>query len=84
MSREKAALRCNLEVTCVWNAFSVRILRQQPSRPEMVLTQGEMGNDTSKDEGCQEGERQDEGVEEPVVALPDTVAHPGAVVIKPL
>lgn len=49
-----------------------------------VLTQSEVGDDTSKDEGCQEGEGEDEGVEVAIVALPHTVAYPGAVVIKPL
>lgn len=48
------------------------------------LTQSEVGDNTGEDEGCQEGEGEDEGVEVAVVALPHAVAHPGAVVIKPL
>ena len=43
-----------------------------------------MGGNAAEDEGRQEGERHDEGVEEAVVALADAVAHPGAVVVKPL
>lgn len=50
----------------------------------MVLTQSEVGDDASKDEGCQEGEGEDEGIEVAIVALPHAVAHPGAVMIKPL
>lgn len=49
-----------------------------------ALTQSEVGDDTSEDEGRQEGEGEDEGVEVAIVALPHTVAYPGAVVIKPL
>lgn len=43
-----------------------------------------MGDNACEDEGRQEGEGEDEGVEVAVVALPHAVAHPGAVVIKPL
>lgn len=50
----------------------------------MLLTQDKMGDDAGKDEGSQEGEREDEGIEVAVVTLPHTVAHPGAVVVKPL
>lgn len=49
-----------------------------------VLTQSEVGDNACEDEGRQEGEGEDEGVEVAVVALPHAVAHPGAVVIKPL
>lgn len=49
-----------------------------------VLTQSEVGDDTGEDEGCQEGQGEDEGIEVAIVALPHAVAHPGAVVIKPL
>lgn len=49
-----------------------------------LLTQSEVGDDASEDEGCQEGEGEDEGIEVAIVALPHAVAHPGAVVIKPL
>lgn len=50
----------------------------------VVLTQGEVGDDTSEDEGCQEGEGEDEGIEVAIVALPHAVAHPGAVMVKAL
>ena len=39
---------------------------------------------TAEDEGRQEGERHDEGVEETVVPFPHTVPHPGAVMVEPL
>lgn len=38
----------------------------------------------AKDERRQEGEGHDEGVEETVVAFPNTVPHPGAVMVEPL
>ena len=43
-----------------------------------------MGGHAAEDEGRQERERHDEGVEEAVVALADAVAHPGAVVVEAL
>ena len=42
-----------------------------------------MGDDASKNEGCQEREREDEGIEESIVPLPHTVANPRTVMIKP-
>jgi hypothetical protein len=43
-----------------------------------------MCDDKGEDEDCEEGEGEDEHVEETVVPLPNTVPHPGTVVVKTL
>ena len=43
-----------------------------------------MCGDAAKDEDCQEGQRDDEGVEETIVPLPNTVPHPGTMVVESL
>lgn len=56
-----------------------------PPPPLVVppLTQSQVGDHAGEDEGCQEGEGEDERIKEAVVPSPDTVAHPGAVMVKP-
>lgn len=50
----------------------------------MSLTQDDVCNNEGEDEDGEEGEGQDEEVEETVVPLPNTVPHPGTVVVKTL
>lgn len=49
-----------------------------------TLTQGQVRGHTAEDEGRQEGQRDDEGVEETVVPPANTVSHPGTVMVKAL
>lgn len=49
-----------------------------------TLTQGDVCDDTTKYERCQKGQRDDEAIEEAVIALSNTVPHPWAVVIESL
>lgn len=43
-----------------------------------------MRGHTAEDEGGEEGQRDDEHVEEAIVAFSHAVSYPGAVVVKPL
>lgn len=48
------------------------------------LTQSNVCYDATKYERCQKRQGDDETVEKAVIALPHTVSHPWAVMIKPL
>lgn len=50
----------------------------------VVHTQGQVRGHAAEDEGSEEGQRDDEHVEEAVVALPHAVSYPGAMVVKAL
>lgn len=49
-----------------------------------IHTQSQVRGHTAEDEGGVKGQRDDEHVEEAIVALSHTVSYPGAMVIKPL
>lgn len=53
-------------------------------RKMRILTQSNVRDDTAKYERCQERQWDDEAVEEAVIALANTVAHPWTVVVKSL
>lgn len=52
--------------------------------PHGLLTENDVCDDEGEDEDGEEGERQDEHVEEPVVPPSHAVAHPGTVVVETL
>lgn len=58
-------------------------VRPPPPLLSPPLTQSQVGDHAGEDEGRQEGEGQDKRIKEAVVPSPDTVAHPGAVMVKP-
>lgn len=49
-----------------------------------LRTQSQVGGHTAEDEGGEKGKRDDEHVEEAVVALSHAISHPGAMMVKPL
>lgn len=68
-------------VMCL-SKFLLKFFGPESFSRKALLTEGKMGDNTGKDECCQEGEREDEGIEVSIVALPYAVTHPRAVVIK--
>lgn len=50
----------------------------------LQLTQGQVGDHAGEDKGRQEGEGENKRIKEPVIPSPHTVAHPRAVMVKPL
>lgn len=49
-----------------------------------LLTQDDVCDDKGEDKDCEAGEGEDEHVEEAVVPLPNTVPHPGTMVVESL